>query len=167
MTALGPEGELAVLIALKRVVDKRVDPRGGEHGAPNARTEVSDKLLDLYRESGVDRIELRIGGKPVGTLSVRRQKARKEAVVTDPVALVKWLRESDGGRDALAQLVLTAPGTVLKAATAEGELPDGCGVAERPEAAVGTTARVSLAKVADALNGRLPDGGAFLLGEGE
>ena len=137
---------LAVAEAMGKAIKGMTNPRGGAHGAPTMRTECDDARLSKP-ESGT------------------------RVAMSDTGAFVRWLRESDGGYDALWRLV-TASKThqaVIDAATADGELPDGCRVEDydKPAAWLGTTLRVSVPKVGAALGGELPSAVMGLLGGGE
>lgn len=159
--------KLAVAQALLKVVKEQTDPHGGKRGESNLRTEADDDLRAMYESTGVDRVRISIGGEAVGTMSARLSKPveRVEPEVFDSAAFVKWLRTSDGGLDTLHRLVAGMPDKVLAAATADGELPDGCRMVARSEPAkwTGTMLRVDAAKVASALAGELPQAVAGLL----
>ena len=164
---------LAVAEAMGKAIKDVTNPRGGAHGAPTLRTECDDALRQMYEAEGVDRKRIVINGTEVGTLSARLSKPESgtRVAMTDTGLFVRWLRESDGGYDALWRLV-TASKThqaVLDAATADGELPDGCRVEsyDRPAAWLGTALRVSVPKVGAALGGELPSAVMGLLGGGE
>ena len=161
---------LAVAEAMGKAIKDVTNPRGGAHGAPTLRTECDDALRQMYETEGVDRKRIVINGTEVGTLSARLSKPESgtRVVVDDESAFVRWLRESDGGYDALWRLV-TASKTnqaVLDAATADGELPDGCRVEdyEKPAAWLGTALRVDPKKVGAALGAELPSAVVGLLG---
>lgn len=161
---------LAVVEAMGKAIKDVTNPRGGAHGAPTLRTECDDALRQMYETEGVDRKRIVINGTEVGTLSARLSKPESgtRVVMSDTGAFVRWLRESDGGYDALWRLV-TASKTnqaVIDAATADGELPDGCRVEsyDKPAAWLGTTLRVSVPKVGAALGGELPSAVMGLLG---
>lgn len=162
---------LAVAEAMKKALDGATNPRGGAHGAPNLRTEQDDALLMAYEQDGTDRRRIIIGGVEVGTLSARISKAESgtRVAVRDAAALVRWLRESDDGLDALARLVAVASDDVIKAATADGVLPYGCAVEDyqKPAQWLGTTIRVKQEKVGEALGAELPSAVMGLLGGGE
>lgn len=173
MTELNDLQRLAVAEAMGKAIKDMTNPRGGAHGAPTLRTECDDALRQMYEEEGVDRKRIVINGQEVGTLSARLSKPESgtRVVMSDTGEFVRWLRESDGGYDALWRLV-TASKTnqaVLDAATADGELPDGCRVEdyERLAAWLGTTLRVSVPKVGAALGAELPSAVMGLLGGGE
>lgn len=161
---------LAIAQAVYKAVSDAVSTRGGRRGAANLRTRVDDAVKRAYVETGADRTRLRVAGEEVGTISVKLSKPvdAAEPCVEDAAALVGWLRGSDGGRDALMRLVHGEPGLVLRAATADGELPDGCRVRKvvEPPRITGTLLRVDPAKVAAALGDGLPGAVAGLL-EGE
>ena len=163
---------LAVAEAMGKAIKDVTNPRGGAHGAPTLRTECDDALRKDFEESGTDRRRIVINGTEVGTLSARLSKPESgtRVVMSDTGAFVRWLRESDGGYDAIWRLV-TASKTnqaVIDAATADGELPDGCRVEsyDKPQAWLGTTLRVSVPKVGAALGGELPSAVAGLLAGG-
>lgn len=161
---------LAVAEAMGKAIKDMTNPRGGAHGAPTLRTECDNALRADFEASGTDRRRIVINGQEVGTLSARLSKSESgtRVVVSDGGELLYWLRNSDGGRDALGRL-LADPKTrqaIVDAATADGELPDGCRVEsyEKPAAWLGTTLRVDPKKVGAALGAELPSAVAGLLG---
>ena len=161
---------LAVAEAMGKAIKDVTNPRGGAHGAPTLRTECDDALRQMYEEEGVDRKRIVINGTEVGTLSARLSKPESgtRVVMDDRDALVEWLLHSDGGEDAIKRLVSDGKtrDTIIAAATADGELPDGCRVEsyDKPQAWLGTTLRVSVPKVGAALGGELPSAVIGLLG---
>lgn len=164
---------LAVAEAMGKAIKDVTNPRGGAHGAPTLRTECDDALRADFEASGTDRRRISINGVEVGTLSARLSKHESgtRVVVSDGGELLYWLRNSDGGRDALGRL-LADPKTrqaIVDAATADGELPDGCRVEdyEKPAAWLGTALRVDVRKVGAALGAELPSAVIGLLGGGE
>ena len=173
MTELTDIQRLAVAEAMGKAIKDVTNPRGGAHGAPTLRTECDDALRQMYEAEGVDRKRIVINGTEVGTLSARLSKPESGTRVSmsDTGEFVRWLRESDGGRDALGRL-LADPKTrqaIVAAATADGELPDGCRVEsyERPASWLGTTLRVDPKKVGAALGAELPSAVVGLLGGGD
>ena len=161
---------LAVAEAMGKAIKDMTNPRGGAHGAPTLRTECDNALRADFEARGTDRRRIVINGQEVGTLSARLSKSESgtRVVVSDGGELLYWLRNSDGGRDALGRL-LADPKTrqaIVDAATADGELPDGCRVEsyEKPAAWLGTTLRVDPKKVGAALGAELPSAVAGLLG---
>lgn len=164
---------LAVAEAMGKAIKDMTNPRGGAHGAPTLRTKCDDELRAMYDFDGVDRKRIVINGTEVGTLSARLSKPESETrvVMDKDFDFVDWLRHSDGGFDALLRLVRDGKtrDAIIAAATANGELPDGCRVEsyERPAAWLGTTLRVSVPKVGAALGGELPSAVMGLLGGGE
>lgn len=164
---------LAVAEAMGKAIKDMTNPRGGAHGAPTLRTECDDALRADFEQDGTDRRRIVINGTEVGTLSARLSKPESgtRVVMSDTGAFVRWLRESDGGYDALWRLVDASKTNqaVIDAATADGELPDGCRVEsyDKPAAWLGTTLRVSVPKVGAALGGELPSAVMGLLGGGE
>ena len=173
MTELSDIQRLAVAEAMGKAIKDMTNPRGGAHGAPTLRTECDDVLRQMYETEGVDRKRIVINGQEVGTLSARLSKPESGTRVSmsDTGEFVRWLRESDGGFDALWRLVTSSKTNqaVIDAATADGELPDGCRVEsyDKPQAWLGTTLRVSVPKVGAALGGELPSAVMALLGGGE
>lgn len=164
---------LAVAEAMGKAIKDVTNPRGGAHGAPTLRTECDDALRRMYETEGVDRRRIVINGQEVGTLSARLSKPESgtRVVIDKDFDLVDWLRHSDGGFDALLRLVRD-PKTrdaIIAAATADGELPDGCRVEsyEKPATWLGTALRVSVPKVGAALGAELPSAVMGLLGGGD
>lgn len=162
--------KLALAESVVKACKAMTDPKGGANGAPNLRTHADDSLRYAFEEQGVDRQRIMVGDVEVGTLSARLSKPVEGVApeIADDAAFVAWLRESDGGKDALMRLVTgyRTRQAVLDAATADGELPNGCRMVERREPArwLGTTLRVKPEKVAQALAGELPQAVAGLLG---
>ena len=160
---------LALADALQKACRGLTDPRR----PGSARAAADDSLRDQFERNGVDRIRIQMAGRTVGTLSARISKPREgvEPRIADSEALVRWLRESDGGLDSLRRLVYGEPALVLEAATKDGELPDGCYIekVEEPPRWLGTTLRVDPEKVAGALGESLPWAvkGLLDVGEGE
>ena len=164
---------LAVAEAMGKAIKDVTNPRGGAHGTPTLRTECDDALRQMYEEEGVDRKRIVINGTEVGTLSARLSKPESgtRVVMDNDSDFVDWLRHSDGGFDALLRLVRD-PKTrdaVIAAATADGELPDGCHVEgyDKPSTWLGTTLRVDPKKVGAALGAELPSAVIGLLGGGQ
>ena len=164
---------LAVAEAMGKAIKDVTNPRGGAHGAPTLRTECDDALRQMYETEGVDRKRIVINGTEVGTLSARFSKPESgtRVVMDNDSDFVDWLRHSDGGFDALLRLVHDhkTRDAIIAAATADGELPDGCRVEsyDKPAAWLGTSLRVSVPKVGAALGGELPSAVMGLLGGGE
>ena len=164
---------LAVAEAMGKAIKDVTNPRGGAHGAPTLRTECDDALRADFEASGTDRRRIVINGVEVGTLSARLSKPESgtRVVMDKDFDLVDWLRHTDGGLDALLRLVRD-PKTrdaIIAAATADGELPDGCRVEdyEKPAAWLGTALRVDVKKVGAALGAELPSAVIGLLGGGD
>ena len=161
---------LAVAEAMGKAIKDVTNPRGGAHGAPTLRTECDDALRADFEASGTDRRRIVINGTEVGTLSARFSKPESgtRVVMDRDSDLVDWLRHSDGGFDALLRLVRDGKtrDAIIAAATADGELPDGCRVEdyEKPAAWLGTTLRVDPKKVGAALGAELPSAVMGLLG---
>ena len=173
MTELTDIQRLAVAEAMGKAIKDMTNPRGGAHGAPTLRTECDDALRQMYEAEGVDRKRIVINGQEVGTLSARVSKPESgtRVVMDNDSDFVDWLRHSDGGFDALLRLVHDGKtrDAIISAATADGELPDGCRVEsyDKPAAWLGTALRVDTKKVGAALGAELPSAVAGLLGGGE
>lgn len=160
--------QLALAQAIYKKLGEAISPRGGAHGAPNLRTDADDALQKLYEETGADRIKLEVNGQKVGTLSLTFSKPvhGTEVRVSNDAKFIKWLRESDGGVDTLKRLLYNDPAYIVAAATADGELPDGCYRAEVDEPAriKGKTLRVDPERVAAAYADGLPSAVMGLIG---
>lgn len=129
--------------------------------------EVDAQMRKDFMENGVTQKQLTVNGQKVGTISARmtKEKVGKYPILESAPEFVEWLRTSDGGLDTLNRLVSIKPDLVLDAAVADGELPDGCELVERcePPMMTGTTVRVQLPKVIDALGNNLGAAAAELL----
>ena len=164
---------LAVAEAMGKAIKDVTNPRGGAHGAPTLRTECDDALRQMYEEEGVDRKRIVINGQEVGTLSARFSKPESgtRVVMDKDSDFIDWLRHSDGGFDTLLRLVRDGKtrDAIISAATADGELPDGCRVEsyDKPSTWLGTTLRVDPKKVGAALGAELPSAVVGLLGGGD
>lgn len=173
MAELSPLAKLALAESVVKACKAATDPKGGAHGAPNLRTDADDALRCAYEQDGVDRKRIVIGGTEVGTLSARLSKPVEGVApeIADDAAFVAWLRGSDGGADTLMRLVTgyRTRQAVLDAATADGELPDGCRMVDRCEPArwLGTVLRVDKQSVAQALGDSLPSAVYGLLSGGD
>lgn len=129
--------------------------------------EVDAQMRKDFMENGVTQKQITVNGQKVGTISARmtKEKVGKYPILESAPEFVEWLRTSDGGLDTLNRLVSIKPDLVLDAAVADGELPDGCELVERcePPMMTGTTVRVQLPKVIDALGNNLGAAAAELL----
>nr|DAI44822.1 MAG TPA: hypothetical protein [Caudoviricetes sp.] len=157
---------VAFLTALQKKVKEHLDA----HAADNLRTQLDDELKNLYVQMGVSKLDLKVNGKKVGTVSARLSKPKVEVVpqVKSVAEFVDWIMTSDSGIDTLTRLVTLYPDKVLECATQDGELPGGCEMVKREvaESWLGTTLRVDADKVADAYQGQLPQRIYGLLGDG-
>ena len=131
------------------------------------REEVDDEMRKAFIEGSVSQKQVMVNGKKVGTISVRMSEpvVGKYPQIDKAEDFVQWLRNSDGGLDTLRRMVTTNPDWCLDKATEDGELPDGCSLVERNEPPFykGTTLRVQLPKVVDALGPELGSVAAKLL----
>lgn len=155
------EERLAVITAFGKAV---------KQAEKQVREEVDAQMREDFMTNGVTQKQLVVNGKKVGTISARmtKEKVGKYPMLESAPEFVEWLRTSDGGLDTLNRLVSIKPDLVLDAAIADGELPDGCEMVERcePPMMTGTTLRVQLPKVIDALGNNLGAVAAALLTEG-
>lgn len=160
---------LAVAQAVYKAMGEELSTRGKAHGADNVRTRVDDELRRLFDESSTDRLRLTVNGTDVGTIGARVTKpTSRDWFSCDSVPeLVAWLR-SDDGEAVLTRLVQSMGGDIAADSVAqEGELPPGCSAHhdETPGGGWGgTTLRVDVGKVRDALGDGLPAALAGLLG---
>lgn len=152
------EERLAVITAFGKAV---------KQAEKQVREEVDAQMRKDFMTNGVTQKQLVVNGKKVGTISARmtKEKVGKYPMLKSAPEFVEWLRTSDGGLDTLNRLVSIKPDLVLDAAIADGELPDGCEMVERcePPMMTGTTLRVQLPKVIDALGNNLDAVAAALL----
>lgn len=152
------EERLAVITAFGKAV---------KQAEKQVREEVDAHMRDDFMVNGVTQKQLTVNGKKVGTISARmtKEKVGKYPMIKSAPEFVEWLRTSDGGLDTLNRLVTVKPDLVLDAAIADGELPDGCEMVERcePPMMTGTTVRVHLPKVVEALGNNLGAAAAALL----
>ena len=158
MPAMSNVERLAVITAFGKAV---------KQAEKQVREEVDTQMRDDFLKHGVTQKQLTVNGQKVGTISARmtKEKVGKHPMISSLPSFVVWLRTSDGGRDALNRLVTVKPDLFLEAAIADGELPDGCELVERCEPAMmtGTTVRVQLPKVVEALGNNLGSAAAALL----
>lgn len=158
MPNVSNEERLAVIVAFGKAV-KQAEKQVSE--------EVDAQMREDFMENGVTQKQLVVNGKKVGTISARmtKEKVGKYPMIQSAPKFVGWLRTSDGGLDTLNRLVSIKPDMILEAAIADGELPDGCEMVERcePPMMTGTTVRVQLPKVIDALGNNLGAAAAALL----
>ena len=158
MPNVSNEERLAVITAFGKAV---------KQAEKQVREDVDAQMRDDFMAFGVTQKQLSVNGQKVGTISARMSKPKvgKYPMLKSAPEFVEWLRTSDGGLDTLNRLVSIKPDLVLDAAVADGELPDGCEMVERfePSMMTGTTVRVQLPKVIDALGNNLGAAAAALL----
>lgn len=158
MPSVSNEERLAVITAFGKAV---------KQAEKQVREDVDAQMRDDFMVYGVTQKQLTVNGQKVGTISARMSKPKvgKYPMLKSAPEFVEWLRTSDGGLDTLNRLVTVKPDLVLEAAIADGELPDGCEMVERCEPAMmtGTTVRVQLPKVVEALGNNLGAAAAALL----
>ena len=158
MPNVSNEERLAVITAFSKAV---------KQAEKQVREDVDAQMREDFMANGVTQKQLSVNGQKVGTISARMSKPKvgKYPMLKSAPEFVEWLRTSDGGLDTLNRLVSIKPDLVLEAAVADGELPDGCEMVERfePPMMTGTTIRVQLPKVIDALGNNLGAAAAALL----
>lgn len=164
-------GRLAVMQAVYKALGEELGTRGKAHGAGNVRTRADEELRRMYEEGGTDRIRLTVNGQQVGTLSARitKPESRDWFDCDNVPELVAWLR-SDDGEACLTRLASDHGGDIAADSVShEGELPPGCTprhTETKGGAWGGTTLRVDVPKVRDALGKDLPQAVAgVLMGE--
>ena len=93
---------VAFLTALQKKVKEHLDA----HAANNLRTQLDDELKNLYVQMGVSKLDLKVNGKKVGTVSARLSKPKVEVVpqVKSVAEFVDWIMTSDSGIDTLTVL---------------------------------------------------------------
>ncbi len=86
---------VAFLTALQKKVKEHLDA----HAADNLRTQLDDELKNLYVQMGVSKLDLKVNGKKVGTVSARLSKPKVEVVpqVKSVAEFVDWIMTSDSG----------------------------------------------------------------------
>ena len=158
MPNVSNEARLAVITAFGKAV---------KQAEKQVREEVDAQMREDFMVNGVTQKQLTVNGQKVGTISARmtEKKVGRFPSIANTREFIEWLRTSDGGLDTLDRLVTLKPDLVLTAAVAEGGLPDGCELVERrePPMMTGTTVRVQLPKVIDALGNNLGAAAAALL----
>ena len=158
MPNVSNEERLAVITAFSKAV---------KQAEKQVREDVDAQMREDFMEFGVTQKQLTVNGQKVGTISARMSKPKVGHFpsIANAQEFVVWLRTSDGGLATLNRLVTVKPDLVLDAAVADGELPDGCEMVERfePPMMTGTTIRVQLPKVVEALGNNLGAAAAELL----
>ena len=150
---------LAIAQAVYKAMGDQLATNGGKHGN-NIRTEADDMLRASFDTLGTDRIALEVNGERVGTLSARITKPTNEIgySLTNPGELVEWLRSGEGYA-VLTEVVKKQWKAIAKASVdMDGEVPPGIDASTYsvPARWDGTTLRVDVAKVRDALGTGLP-----------
>lgn len=158
MPNVSNEERLAVITAFGKAV---------KQAEKQVREEVDAQMREDFMVNGVTQKQLTVNGQKVDTISARmtKEKVGKYPMLKSAPEFVEWLRTSDGGLDTLNRLVSIKPDLVLDAAVADGELPDECEMVERfePPMMTGTTVRVQLPKVVEALGNNLGAAASALL----
>lgn len=150
---------LAIAQAVYKAMGDQLATNGGERGN-NIRTKADDMLRASFDTLGTDRIALEVNGERVGTLSARITKPTNEVGYTlaNLNELVEWLRGGEGFA-VLTEVVKKQWEAIAKASVdMDGEVPPGIDASAYsvPARWGGTTLRVDVAKVRDALGAGLP-----------
>lgn len=150
---------LAVAQAVYKAMGDQLATNGGERGN-NIRTEADDMLRASFEELGTDRIALEVNGERVGTLSARITRPTNETAysLSSLGELVEWLRGGEGYA-VLTEVVKKQWEAIAKVSVdMDGEVPPGIDASmySVPARWGGTTLRVDVAKVRDALGAGLP-----------
>ena len=128
------------------------------------RSELDAEMLKAYELDGIKSRDMRVNGQKVGTYTVRVKKAfsKDKPVLTDISAFTSWLMDN---KEYAIDYALSQP-EFAAWVISHGELPDGYELerVEFPEMATGTTLKVDVQKVADAMGNELPNAVAGLIG---
>lgn len=161
LSDFSPMEQLAIAQGLYKTLAETVSTKD-----PNSmRSRIDADVIEAYVRDGIKSRDLRLCGQKVGTYSVRVEKAKTERVMseTDHEAFVKWA----GDNPELCTLFALNQAAKLAQFALEtaGELPDGFAFEEvtTPEAVSGTTLKVDVQKVAQAMSNELPSAVAGLL----
>lgn len=160
MSNLTTAEKLTIAQALYKAIADVVSTKNPD----SLRSELDAEMLKAYELDGIKSRDMRVNGQKVGTYSVRVKKAfsKNRPVLTDISAFKAWL---DDNTDYAIAYALSQPDFAAWV-IAQGELPDGYELerVEFPEAATGTTLKVDVQKVADAMGNELPNAVAGLIG---
>lgn len=153
--------KLAIAQATMKVIGDVVSTKNPD----SLRSQIDAEVLEDYRESGIKSRDLRVNGEKVGTYSVRVAKPKTERVMseTDHEAFVKWAGENP---ELCTLFALNQAAKLAQfALETAGELPDGYKFQEvvTPERTTGTTLKVDVQSVAQAMGNELPSAVAGLL----
>ena len=144
--------ELAERIVILQSLAKIVNNRVSTKNPASDRAEFDRQILDLYEQTGAKSFEV-----PCGTVSVRKTKEKQETALTvhDKEMFEKWLLDNNLGH----REVVYDTDAVIDYCAHTGEIPEGADLETYfiPEQVLGTTLKVDENKVADALQGKLPD----------
>lgn len=127
------------------------------------RSQLDADVLEDFQTSGIKSRDVRLGDTKVGTYSIRTKKAHAKdvPVLKDISAYNAWMEENAEYAIAFAYSSQDFVQWVIN----QGELPDGYELnhVEIPEQATGTTLKVDVQKVAQAMGNELPSVVAGLL----
>ena len=154
-------------LAIAQAVYKAVGAIVSTNDPASLRAECDDALRKMYADAGVDRIQLRVRGQKVGTLSLVFTKPihTTKMVVADRAAFEAWAL-ANGYAHEETQVAVDDEAEVLAGMMADGVLPDGCEVemVDEPAGIKGTTIRgCTPESIAEALGDGLADAVAGLL----
>lgn len=158
-------------LAIAQAVWKALGTLVSTEDEDSLRSTCDRRLLDAYVEDGTDRVQLRVGGAKVGTLSVVMTKPVRKSVleVTDRRAFEAWALENGYAHEE-TRIVVDDEQDTLSSLVTDGVMPDGCEWREvdEPARVKGTTIRgCNPQDVADALGDALPGAVMGLLTGGD
>ena len=157
---LKPIERLTLAQAIYKVVAEAVSTENPD----SMRSDIDAELIKAYELDGIKSRDLRLNGETVGTYTVRVKKAvtKDMPALRDLDAFKAWLEDN---KEYAISYALLQPDFVSWVVS-QGELPDGYDIEhiEFPEKATGTTLRVDVEKVSQAMGNELPSAVAGLLG---
>ena len=151
--------KLTIAQAIYKVVAEAVSTKSPD----SLRSAVDERILNSYRTDGVKSRDVRLDGKKVGTYSVRTKQARTDLIprVENIDAYKAWIVEN------MEQVIdyVARDSKFLDSIVRDGEIPSGVTVEEMhyPEAAIGTSLKFDVEKVAQVMGDGLPVAAAGLL----
>ena len=152
------------LLYMEQAIYKAVADDVSARDPESLRSAVDAEIIGDYERDGIKSRDARVNGEKVGTYTVRVKKpsASDVPVIRDRGAFVAWLAENV---EYATEYAMDSPGFLVYV-IGTGELPDGVEMehVEAPGGVAGTTLKVDVAKVRQAMGGELPNALAGLLG---
>ena len=95
--------QVSFLTALQKKVKEYLDA----HSEDSPRSELDSMVRDMYQGMGVSKLDLKVRGQKVGTVSARLSKPVHEIkpMIENGTEFLDWLLTSDGGKDTLSRLI--------------------------------------------------------------